>query len=52
MSLNASDQATAELMRAQLREQVENLPTNSVVVQDSASTLYRVKDDTFWEGLF
>ena len=51
-SLNASDQATAELMRAQLREQVENLPTNSVVVQDSASTLYRVKDDTFWEGLF
>jgi len=51
-SLNASDQATATIMRNQLREQVENLPTNSVVVQDSASTLHRVKDDTFWEGLF
>ena len=51
-SLKATDQATAALMRDQLREQVENLPTNSVVVQDSATTLHRVKDDMFWEGLF
>ena len=51
-SLKATDQATAALMRDQLREQVENLPTNSVVVQDSATTLHRVKDDIFWEGLF
>ena len=51
-SLKATDQATAALMRDQLREQVENLPANSVVVQDSATTLHRVKDDIFWEGLF
>ena len=51
-SLNASDKATAIIMRKQLREQVENLPSNSVVVQDCASTLYRVKGDTFWEELF
>jgi len=51
-SLKATDQATAALMRDQLREQVDNLPANSVVVQDSATTLHRVKDDIFWEGLF
>jgi len=51
-SLKATDQATAALMRDQLRKQVENLPTNSVVVQDSATTLHHVKGDTFWEGLF
>jgi len=51
-SLNASDQATAVKMRNQLRQQVDTLPENSVVVQDSQSSLHPVKTDIFWEGLF
>jgi type I restriction enzyme R subunit len=51
-SLKASDQATAKRMRTQLQEQVKLLPHNSVTIQDNASTLQRVKDNQFWEGLF
>ena len=51
-SLDVSDQATAMKMRDQLKAQVEALPENSVVVKDNASTLYKVQNDLFWEGLF
>ena len=51
-SLDVSDQDTAVKMRDQLKAQVEALPENSVVVKDNASTLYKVQNDLFWEGLF
>jgi type I restriction enzyme, R subunit len=50
-SLDARDQATAAKMRDQLKEQVNALPENSVVVRDHASTLHKVSTDIFWEGL-
>ena len=51
-SIDVSDKDTATIMRNHLREQVDGLPPNSVVVQENASKLYRVKEDSFWEGLF
>ncbi len=50
-SLDARDEGTASKMRDHLREQVENLPPNSVVVQENATTLQRARTDLFWEGL-
>ena len=50
-SLDARDQTTAAKMRDQLKEQVNALPENSVVVRDHASTLHKVSTDIFWEGL-
>ena len=51
-SLDAGDIKTANLMREQLRSQVQNLPQNSVLVKDNASKLYKITNDLFWEGLF
>ena len=48
----AANQVTATKMRDKLKAQVEALPENSVVVKDNASTLYKVQNDLFWEGLF
>jgi len=51
-SLTVNDRATALKMRDQLKAQVEALPENSVVIKDNASTLYKIQNDLFWEGLF
>ncbi len=51
-SSDKHDNATAQRMLEQLREQVENLPQSSVVVKDAASKLHPVRKPTFWEGWF
>ena len=50
--MSVGDNETAMVMRDQIRAQVEALPENSVLVRDNASTLYKVNNELFWEGLF
>ena len=52
VALSVGDNETAMVMRDQIRAQVEGLPENSVLVRDNASTLYKVNNELFWEGLF
>ena len=52
VALSVGDNETAMVMRDQIRAQVEDLPENSVLVRDNASTLYKVNNELFWEGLF
>ena len=40
-----------DLLREKLREQVEALPKNSVIVKEAASHIHKTRQTNFWEGL-
>src|SRR3990170_1435102 len=41
----------AQKESARLRQQIKELPQNSVVIQDAATDLHKIEDDNFWVSL-
>lgn len=50
-AIDTQDHAIAEKEISKLRKQIQELPQNSVVIQESAIELQRLEDDNFWTKL-
>ncbi|MDD4347431.1 MAG: DEAD/DEAH box helicase family protein, partial [Desulfitobacteriaceae bacterium] len=50
-ALDTQNDAIAEKEISKLRQQIQELPQNSVVVQESATDLQKIADDNFWTKL-
>ena len=50
-ALDAGRAEIAQKESTKLRQQIKELPQNSVVIQDAATDLHRIEDDNFWVGL-
>ncbi len=50
-ALDIQELAIADKEIAELRKQIVELPENSVVIQESANNLEKIKDDNYWSRL-
>jgi len=50
-AMDTQNDAIAEKEISKLRQQLQELPQNSVVIQDSAPDLQKIEDDNFWTRL-
>lgn len=48
MAMDTQNDAIAEKEIVKLRKQIQELPQNSVVIQESATDLHKIEDDNFW----
>ncbi|KJS12611.1 MAG: restriction endonuclease subunit R [Peptococcaceae bacterium BRH_c8a] len=50
-AIDTQNDAIAEKEISKLRQQIQELPLNSVVIQESATDLQKIQDDNFWTRL-
>lgn len=50
-AIDTQNDAIAEKEICKLRQQIQELPQNSVVIQESATELQRIEDENFWTKL-
>ena len=50
-AIDTQNDAIAEKEIGKLREQIQQLPQNSVVIQEAATDLQKIEDDNFWTKL-
>jgi len=50
-AIDTQNNAIAEKEIIKLRQQIQELPKNSVVIQESATDLLKIEDDNFWTKL-
>ncbi len=50
-AIDTQNEAITEKEIQKLREQIQELPKNSVVIQEAATALYAIEDENFWTKL-
>jgi type I restriction enzyme R subunit len=50
-AIDTQNEAIAEKEISKLRKQIQELPKNSVVIQEAATEIHKIEDDNFWTKL-